>query len=301
MAFYYFAQLILPFAAIAWLGLAPAEGARVRTLQMGGVIAFVVGFWLAGAWFYPPEEIRWFQGLILAAAVLRAATIPWGPAPPSSLWSTTALSLLAATLGLFAITQTALGRSPSEATFNLGAPLTDGRFCVLSGGATPLLNFHMATFAPPYASIRGRRYGVDFVALDDDGLRADSIHPAPSDLDDYNIYGATIVAPCAGRVVDARDGIADNAIGDNRDASVSGNFVLLECSGHHVLLEHMQPDSVSVRTGDRVRPGERLGLVGNSGFSNEPHLHVHVQSVATGEPVNALIGGRFLSRGDCLD
>lgn len=301
MAYFYLAQLILPFAAIAWLGLAPAEGARVRALQMGGVIAFVVGFWLAGAWFYPPEDIRWFQGLILAAAVLRAATVPWGPAPPSSLWSTSALSVLAAALGLFAITQSVLGRSPSGATFSLNAPLTDGSFCVLSGGAAPLLNLHMATFAPPYASIRGRRYGIDFVAVNDDGLRADSIHPAPTDLDDYEIFGATIVAPCAGRVIEARDGISDNAIGDNRDSGVSGNFVLLECSGHHVLLEHMQRDSVRIQTGDRVRTGQRLGLVGNSGFSTEPHLHIHVQSVATGNPVGPLIDGNFLTRGDCLD
>ncbi len=301
MAVYFLAQLILPFAAIAWLGLAPVEGGRLRALQLGGVIAFVVGFWVAGAWFYPPEEIRWFQGLLLAAAIVRAASTPRGITAPSSLWSNAALSLLAGALGLFAIAQGTFARSPSGATFSLAAPLVDGRFCVLSGGATPLLNLHMATFAPPYASIRGRRYGVDFIEVDDDGLRADSIQPAPDDLDEYNIYGAAIVAPCAGRVVDSRDGIADNAIGDDHDTSVSGNFVLLECSGHHILLEHMQSGSVRIQTGDRVRTGQRLGLVGNSGFSNEPHLHIHVQSVATGHPVNPLIEGRFLARGDCLD
>ena len=36
---------------------------------------------------------------------------------------------------------------------------------------------------------------------------------------------------------------------------------------------HMQPGSVSVDVGQRVRAGQKLGLLGNSGNTQGPHLH----------------------------
>jgi murein DD-endopeptidase MepM/ murein hydrolase activator NlpD len=38
----------------------------------------------------------------------------------------------------------------------------------------------------------------------------------------------------------------------------------------------LQPGSLKVKVGDKVRRGQVLGLVGNSGNSTEPHLHFHV-------------------------
>jgi murein DD-endopeptidase MepM/ murein hydrolase activator NlpD len=39
----------------------------------------------------------------------------------------------------------------------------------------------------------------------------------------------------------------------------------------------MQKGSVRVQQGDDVRAGDLLGLVGNSGNTSEPHIHIHVQ------------------------
>src|SRR4029079_7984120 len=57
-------------------------------------------------------------------------------------------------------------------------------------------------------------------------------------------------------------------------------------AGHHVVVDigaggfafyaHMQPGSVRVKVGDKVKPGQVLGLLGNSGNTNTPHLHFHV-------------------------
>jgi murein DD-endopeptidase MepM/ murein hydrolase activator NlpD len=41
---------------------------------------------------------------------------------------------------------------------------------------------------------------------------------------------------------------------------------------------HLQPRSLRVAKGDRVRRGQVLGLVGNSGDSFLPHLHFHVST-----------------------
>jgi murein DD-endopeptidase MepM/ murein hydrolase activator NlpD len=55
---------------------------------------------------------------------------------------------------------------------------------------------------------------------------------------------------------------------------------------------HLQPGSVRVKTGERVRRGQLLGLVGASGDAREPHLHFEVTTsagVMTGEGVPFVI------------
>ena len=39
---------------------------------------------------------------------------------------------------------------------------------------------------------------------------------------------------------------------------------------------HLQPGTVRVKVGQKVKVGQTLGLLGNSGNSNAPHLHFHV-------------------------
>ena len=56
-----------------------------------------------------------------------------------------------------------------------------------------------------------------------------------------------------------------------------GNFVVLDIGrGNHVLYAHMQPGSVTVAAGAKVKRGDRLGKVGNTGNTQAPHLHLHV-------------------------
>ena len=39
---------------------------------------------------------------------------------------------------------------------------------------------------------------------------------------------------------------------------------------------HFQQNSIMVNVGDMINPGDKLGLLGNSGGSSEPHLHVGI-------------------------
>jgi hypothetical protein len=58
---------------------------------------------------------------------------------------------------------------------------------------------------------------------------------------------------------------------------ITGNSVTLDLGdGVHAVFAHLRRGSVRVRKGDRVRTGDVLGEVGNSGNSSEPHLHFHL-------------------------
>ncbi len=41
---------------------------------------------------------------------------------------------------------------------------------------------------------------------------------------------------------------------------------------------HLQPGSLRVKFGDKVKAGQVLGLVGNTGNSSEPHLHFQLMN-----------------------
>ena len=45
---------------------------------------------------------------------------------------------------------------------------------------------------------------------------------------------------------------------------------------------HLKQGSVTVQVGDVVRRGQPLAAVGNTGHTNEPHLHLQVQDSPTG-------------------
>lgn len=86
-------------------------------------------------------------------------------------------------------------------------------------------------------------------------------------------------------------------------APLSGNRVLLACGEAQVLLAHFRRGSLRVTKGQTVVAGQLLGEVGNSGRSDEPHLHVHVQRPGTtdarfsGDPLAATFNGQYLVRG----
>jgi murein DD-endopeptidase MepM/ murein hydrolase activator NlpD len=109
------------------------------------------------------------------------------------------------------------------------------------------------------------------------------IMATPKDNHSYRCYGAEALSVANARVAEVRDGIPENKPDPAERAvkmtldTVSGNRVTLDLGGgRFATYAHLQPGTIRVHKGDRVRRGQVLGLVGNSGNTTEPHLHFQV-------------------------
>lgn len=138
------------------------------------------------------------------------------------------------------------------------------------------------------------------MALDLWGLRADAVMPA--DPRRYLIFGRPVIAPCAGAVIEAIDGLPDMPVPQVDHDHLAGNHVILRCANADILIGHFHQGSVVVRAGQRLKVGAAIARVGNSGNTSEPHLHINAQQHGTpeapfsGAPIPIRIEGRYLVR-----
>lgn len=97
---------------------------------------------------------------------------------------------------------------------------------------------------------------------------------------DFDIIGnpTNVLAAADGTVLRIRDSMAD----DFRNAGVTdenacGNAVVVaHADGLQTVYCHLQRGSVAVAPGDTVATGDVLGLIGLSGLTTHPHLHLTV-------------------------
>lgn len=111
----------------------------------------------------------------------------------------------------------------------------------------------------------------------------------------FPAFGAPLLAVADATVVRASDGQRDHLSRNSLPAlaylmliegnvrsivgahRVIGNHVILDLGeGTFAVYAHVRRGSLQVKAGDRVRAGQWLGQVGNSGNTTEPHLHFHL-------------------------
>jgi hypothetical protein len=150
----------------------------------------------------------------------------------------------------------------------------------LRGEGIIAVDSHDGAFFPVDGEyVFSQRFALDFLVFDGESTFAGD----PTLNESYFIYGERIHAVGPGIIVAARDGVAENTPPSSppitTPEALLGNYVVQALGGHrYALYAHMQPGSVAVTVGDRVRSGQVLGLVGNTGNSSEPHLHFQVTS-----------------------
>lgn len=174
---------------------------------------------------------------------------------------------------------------PSNA-IDLSLPLKDGTYYVGQGGSDSQMNYHNSH--PP------QQYALDIEKLNKFGLRAAGLYP--DELKKYAIYGDSLYSPCNGKVLETRNNLPDLTPPNADPENATGNYISLTCDGIDatIYMAHMQEGSVAVDEGDFVKSGQKVGNVGNSGNTTEPHLHIHAEKDGIGVPI--LFDGKFLVR-----
>lgn len=172
----------------------------------------------------------------------------------------------------------------------------DGLWHIAWGGSTELENYHIV--APD------QRHALDIGVWKDGGVHSGD----GTQNTDYWAYGQAVLAPAAGTVVTVVDGQPDETPRETTNiVNPAGNHVVIEVAdGEYVLIAHLQPGSITVAEGDVLTAGQQIGLVGNSGNTSHPHIHMHAQDQpvfgqgATGLPmvfVDFVANGEPVERG----
>lgn len=152
---------------------------------------------------------------------------------------------------------------------------------VINSGCCSSWNAHRAVVWPVNGKIVvAERFAIDFYQADAAGRALDG----PDDqLSSYVSYGAEVHSATAGKVVIVRNDMPEAPLGNlppglNLEEGAGNKVVVAAGHGHYVFYAHLQDGSVTVHPGERVKVGQTIGLLGNSGNSAGPHLHFQVMN-----------------------
>jgi CubicO group peptidase (beta-lactamase class C family) len=150
---------------------------------------------------------------------------------------------------------------------------------IVGNGCCSTFNAHRGTILPVNGAPHvAERFAIDFIQIDPQGRLFEG---AKNPLSNYSYFGDEIHSVAAGKVVGVVDGMPDIEAGSLPKsitaAEAGGNHVVVDIGhGRYAFYAHMQPGSVRVKVGQKVTVGQTLGLLGNSGNTDAPHLHFHV-------------------------
>ena len=297
-------SFVIPAALCVAVALVRATSAVGLTVDCLAAAVWMTLLALVNWWEFTSTWLRWaWSAAFVAVVALRvhaAHDLPLSAGIDPALVAAVGL----AAVGIWLVAAAFAARRYDGDGIDLAFPLRDGRFLITDGGdgaRSLLLNYHYG-FRQHRASgvSRSMRYAMDVVEVGPGGGESKWFLPRRNDA--YRVWERWLHAPCQGRIVHAVNDVADNAaFGTDRPYGLGNHVVIRKSSDEYVVLGHMRQGTVAVRTGDEVEAGQEIGRVGNSGWTERPHLHMQAMRSAVGdwwhgEPLALRFGGRFLVR-----
>jgi murein DD-endopeptidase MepM/ murein hydrolase activator NlpD len=170
-------------------------------------------------------------------------------------------------------------------------PLRGSGWLAANGPQPDVVPVHNRLLAPLFGTVRTpQRYATDWVKFGPDGRW---FRENVSRNEDWYTYGEPVLAVADGIVTETVDGVPDNIPPEvttpMTPRTVAGNYILLNIgNSRYAVYGHLKPGSIRFRKGQRVKRGEVLALVGNSGNSTGAHLHFQIANapytIAEGMP-----------------
>jgi hypothetical protein len=158
----------------------------------------------------------------------------------------------------------------------LAPPVHGGPYLNFNGccGLSPHRTALVPVDGTPFAL---QRFAVDFIKIDNQG------RGATGDVtrnESFFTFGEPVYAVADGRVVRTRNDLPDipplnepPGSSFTTETTLGNNIGLRIRGGRYALYAHLRRGSIRVRAGQRVRRGQLLGRVGNSGQTGGSHLH----------------------------
>ena len=169
-------------------------------------------------------------------------------------------------------------RVGQKRAIEIAPPLRGPGWLVRNGCCDPINAHRGATLSIDGTVHAPERFAIDFSQLNANGRLYEG--PIP-DFSSWGFFGARIHAVARGRVVAVQTGQSEQTPGvlptGQTVSTAGGNYVVVKISkGRYAFYAHLQPGGLRVGKGDRVRKGQVLGLLGNTGNTDSPHLHFHI-------------------------
>ncbi|WP_439482935.1 urea transporter [Cyclobacterium plantarum] len=120
------------------------------------------------------------------------------------------------------------------------------------------------------------KHAWDFEIKDEEGktFKDEGDYPA-----DYYCFDKNLLAPAYGTIENVVNDVDDNPIGKRNLEKNWGNTIVIRHSDFlFSQLSHLRKGSIVPQIGDKVKKGDIIARLGNSGNSPYPHLHFQLQS-----------------------
>ncbi len=191
-------------------------------------------------------------------------------------------------------------------------PPLRGSGWIAANGCCTEFTSHRGAVLPVNGKLHNsERFAIDFMRIQPNGKM---VTGPWEDLSSYPFFGDPIVSATSGKVVRVVRHIPETQptgeLPPATAATSGGNYIVVrKAKGVFAFYAHMQPKSARVKIGQKVRPGQVLGLLGNTGNSNAPHLHFHMMDGPDPLASNGLpytftrfgVEGRLLNFGDLFE
>lgn len=160
----------------------------------------------------------------------------------------------------------------------IAPPLRGAGWVAVNGCCDAPTSHRSAIFAVNGEVRVPERFAIDFVQLDPQRrLFTGDVNR----LSAYAYFGTPVHAVADGVVVNLYDAASEQVPGTQAKgitpANIGGNMLVIDIGGgNFAFFAHLQPGSLKVKLGDKVKSGDVIALLGNTGNSTAPHLHFHV-------------------------
>jgi hypothetical protein len=187
----------------------------------------------------------------------------------------------------------------------VGRPLRGSGWVAGNGCCSPI-NAHRGATLSIDGTVRvPERFAIDWVQLAPSGR----LFEGPiNELSSWAYVGARIYSVAPGRVTSIQDGLPEQTPGalprGQTVQTAGGNHIVVKLAPKRfAFYAHLQPASLQLKKGDRVRRGQVLGLLGNTGNTDGPHLHFHIMDGPSPLQSNGLpfVHPRFTGQGLVTD